>query len=808
MNPVRPMRWFHDIPIRRKQVLVIMLTSTVALVLACAAFMVHDTLAFRREMGERLASLAGVTGNNLTAAIDFNDPAAARETLDALRAVPAVVHAHVRTPDSPEFATYLREGAEPPRDVERSVAGEVFHGRYLHLFRPIERSGETIGMLEVVADLDDLHRRLWRYAGIAGAVLAASLLLVYVLSARLERLITGPILELTRLAHTVATKRDYAVRVGKRGADEIGQLIDAFNEMLAQIQSRDDALQKARDFLEERVAERTAALKQAQDEAAREQARFKFIFESVPVGISWFVPEDEATHLVNPAHERITGVSAEASRRPGAFALVSHPDDYRRQQALTARFVAGEIDQYSLEERYLHPDGRVVWAVLTSRMFSDPATGHKQSVTTLVDISELKETEAELAYERDLLRALLDGSPDAIYFKDTASRILRCSASLGRSMGHADTRPLIGKTDMEIFGPEVAIESRADEEQIIRTGQPIINKTERTVRPGGTVVWTLTTKMPLRSVTGEIIGTMGISKDITPIKQAEEQLEAVHKQLLETSRQAGMAEVATGVLHNVGNVLNSVNVSATLVAEQVRHSETEHLARVCKLLREHEADIGHYLQEDPQGRQVLQFLEKLASHLASERAENLAELDNLRKNVEHIKEIVAMQQSYARVSGLEETLPLHEIVEDALRMNAGALSRHEISLVRDYRIRPTITVERHKVLQILVNLVRNAKYACDDAHRVDKQVTVRIDGDDRRVRVAVIDNGIGISPENLTRIFSHGFTTRKNGHGFGLHSGALAARQLGGALLARSDGPGQGATFILELPYTRETTAA
>lgn len=159
-----------------------------------------------------------------------------------------------------------------------------------------------------------------------------------------------------------------------------------------------------------------------------------------------------------------------------------------------------------------------------------------------------------------------------------------------------------------------------------------------------------------------------------------------------------------------------------------------------------------------------------------------------------------MQQSYAKVSGLVEAVALTEIVEDAIRINAGALDRHQVTLVRDFAARPTLTLERHKVMQILVNLIRNAKYACDDGGRTDKTITIRLVQEGDWVRLSVIDNGIGIPPENLTRLFAHGFTTRKDGHGFGLHSGALTAKELGGSLVAHSDGLGTGATFTINLP--------
>jgi signal transduction histidine kinase len=309
-------------------------------------------------------------------------------------------------------------------------------------------------------------------------------------------------------------------------------------------------------------------------------------------------------------------------------------------------------------------------------------------------------------------------------------------------------------------------------------------------------------------VADAIVGRVWSFRDISRRRQAEARLAETHQQLLATSRQAGMAEVATGVLHNVGNVLNSVNVSATLVAEHVRHSQASGVAKLATLFAEHESDLPAFLTQDPRGRMVPNYLATLRDSLAGERQAVIAEIEHLRKNLEHIKDIVAMQQNYAKTSGFIETVALTDVVEDALRMNASSLARHEVELVRDFQIRPVVTTDKHKVVQILVNLVRNAKHACDDSGRSDKRITVRLAGGGERVRIAVADNGVGIPAENLARIFNHGFTTKKNGHGFGLHSGALAARELGGALTLHSDGPGMGATFTLVLPVAPPAPAA
>jgi len=322
------------------------------------------------------------------------------------------------------------------------------------------------------------------------------------------------------------------------------------------------------------------------------------------------------------------------------------------------------------------------------------------------------------------------------------------------------------------------------------------------LRPDGVRRTVFTSAQRLVGQSGQPLGALAVIEDITERRLAEEELERVHKQLLVASRQAGMAEVATNVLHNVGNVLNSVNVSASIVSERVRKSKCAGLARVAALLSEHASDLTAFLTGS-QGRHLPVYLQELAVELIAERDVANAELAQLRGNVEHIKEIVAMQQSYARRSGLTDIVDIRTLVEDSLRMNAGAFSRHGVTLVRDFQEVPPITVDKHKVLQILVNVIRNAKYACDESTSSLKRVTVRVRTADGTMLIAVIDTGVGIPPENRERIFSHGFTTRKDGHGFGLHSCALAAKDLGGSLQAESAGPGQGATFTLTLPLTQ-----
>jgi signal transduction histidine kinase len=297
-----------------------------------------------------------------------------------------------------------------------------------------------------------------------------------------------------------------------------------------------------------------------------------------------------------------------------------------------------------------------------------------------------------------------------------------------------------------------------------------------------------------------------IAKPFSPLElrarvRAVLRMAQVQAELRAKSRQAGMAQIATNVLHNVGNVLNSVNISAGLLGTKLRDSRLPGLAKAARLMHEHAGDLGAFLTQDDKGRLLPGYLGRLAEALAAEQQAMGDELGQLTRSIDHIKEIVATQQSYAGPGRAVEAVPVGELLDDALRMNRGALARHQVAVEQEVAELPLLLLDRHRLLLILVNLISNAKYALDgvsDRPRVIRLQAAPAAGGMLRIQVA--DNGEGIPAGNMALIFTHGFTTRKEGHGFGLHSSALAAREMGGTLTARSDGPGQGATFVLEIP--------
>ena len=383
-----------------------------------------------------------------------------------------------------------------------------------------------------------------------------------------------------------------------------------------------------------------------------------------------------------------------------------------------------------------------------------------------------------------------------------------------RLLGYREDE-VVGKLTLEVIHDPSEIADRATELGIAPGFEVFVAAARRGEaetrewtyrRKDGTRFPVSLTVTSMRDGAGQLAGFIGIAANISERRAAAEALHLSQVKLLETSRMAGMAEVATGVLHNVGNVLNSVNVSAGVVLDQLRRSKASKVSKAAELLTSRNGDLAEYLTRDANGQKLPSYLVKLGAFLSAENAELLGEVEQLSLNIEHIKEIVAMQQSYAKVSGVFEDLDLDRLVDDAIAMNAGAFERHGLTLERRFSPAPPVRVDRHRVLQILINLIRNSKYALDDAKRPDKRLIISIQpADDSCVSVRVEDNGIGISPENLTRIFGHGFTTRKDGHGFGLHSGANAAKEMGGSLSVHSDGLGRGACFTLALPCSSES---
>ena len=281
--------------------------------------------------------------------------------------------------------------------------------------------------------------------------------------------------------------------------------------------------------------------------------------------------------------------------------------------------------------------------------------------------------------------------------------------------------------------------------------------------------------------------------------------EKISKRMVSLSHEAGKAEVATGVLHNVGNVLNSINVSANMVRDNHSQSRLPSLRKLVDLITA-QKDLPVFLRDDPRGKSVPDFLSGVVQRLEAEQASAQEEIQKLTEHVNHVKVVVAMQQSFAGVSGLEEPVCLFKMFADAEMLLSNSIYRHEIELVLDFEELPILMLQRQRVLQVIVNLLKNAKDALTIGRMDNRQLTVRAGRQNEWLKIEIEDNGVGIAQDDLTKIFSHGFTTKRNGHGFGLHSCANTIQEMGGNLTVKSDGLGLGATFTITIPFTEPSS--
>lgn len=578
------------------------------------------------------------------------------------------------------------------------------------------------------------------------------------------------------------------------------------------------AIENARLYSKSRyeLAER----KRTEEELRTAEALLHSVVEQMPNGL--FRKDLEGRYVfVNPWFCRLKGVKPEEilGKTPVEFETyelnalgrrnVARPDKPAtsgmsdHEHILKTGMTIDALEEYTTTDGTLHH----------LKVIQSPVFGPGGSITgtqgIMLDITDVKKAEAALANERLLLRTIIDNLPDAVYAKDIECRKMLVNPADLRILRCKTEADAIGKSDYDLFPPEIAAKFHADDMSVIG-GQPVLNREEYYYDDDNRQHWLLTSKLPLRNPEGRIIGLVGIGRNITAVKEAERKVEALNRELMAASRQAGMAEVAIGVLHNIGNVLNSLNVSASLVDERLHNSRVESVSRLAALFREHSKDLPQYLTEEEHGRQIPKYLEELGKFLNRERTDMRQEVEVLKESINHIKEIVSMQQENVRIFGLVEPLQLADLVEDALKLNSAGYSRHGVTVQREFDPVPSVSSDKHKVLQILVNLISNAKYACDASPTTsEKKVVLRLKADGLgHVQIEVADDGIGIAPENLTRIFAQGFTTRKGGHGFGLHTSALTARELGGSLTVRSDGLGHGATFVLTLPVTPPSAAS
>jgi C4-dicarboxylate-specific signal transduction histidine kinase len=295
----------------------------------------------------------------------------------------------------------------------------------------------------------------------------------------------------------------------------------------------------------------------------------------------------------------------------------------------------------------------------------------------------------------------------------------------------------------------------------------------------------------------------GIAMDIDKRKTAEEEIAELQSQLVISARFAGMADISSSTLHNVGNVLNNASVSAEYLKDRIDGCPTNDLESLIKLLEQNISNFPQYIQTDPKGKYVPEYTLQLLKNIHKDYGFATKEIEELNQYIGHIKDIMLTQNDISRATGTNEKVFLPEVMDSALAMVSTSFRQYKIDVEKDYEETSFVILDKVKLLQMLVNLIRNAKESTiaspnQTGRRV--KLSIKFDNSGNIIIMEVQDNGIGISEENMKKIFTMGFTTKERGHGLGLHMSAINAKEMGGQLTVMSKGTGQGATFTLTLP--------
>jgi signal transduction histidine kinase len=542
---------------------------------------------------------------------------------------------------------------------------------------------------------------------------------------------------------------------------------------------------------------------------------------------------DWGTYVITWDQARLPAAEqAAASRRHFGFELGSdlfkyvHPDDQHIGGKTISEALERGEDHASFRYRIVLPNGQVRHVQAYARTYINAAGKPQRSVGVSWDVTaEVEATERaarDAAMQRQLLeqlsvamneshtrqaelealsirfgvatRAAKAGvwewleQTDAVWWNDMMYSIY----GLSPDTFQPDMSTLIGM----IHSDDLALAQAAWENALHNTGQAHVQF--RIARRDGTLAHVEQIAAMVVDPETSHRRLVGITLDVGHRVAAEERERQLQKKLREASHQSGMAEVATGVLHNVGNVLNSLGVASSTAQSRLKASQFDRVQKVAQMLEEQRYNLGQFFADDPRGRKLPEYLGALGSQLQRDAADMHAEFETLNGHLQYLREIVQAQQSFARVGEAEETVDVRELIDTALALQGRELKGVEIG--REFGHIPEIRTDRYKLLQIIVNFVGNARDALAASEIGTRRITLRADVVNGQLEVAVEDSGIGIPPQLLQRIWEFGFTTKAHGHGFGLHSAAVAAQALGGSVTARSAGPGQGACFMVRIP--------
>jgi PAS domain S-box-containing protein len=780
------MNIFRNISIRNKVTIISMLTCMIVLIVILLIFITIELTISRRALVEKAATLAEVIGINSTAALAFNDKKSAGETVAALSAESEIEIAAIYTRDGKLFAQYRRDKSgskalpsksEPPEDLpgkgfspslEYGRFKHFFHGNYLEIVKSIVLDREIIGSVYLEWSLAQLYRRLKWYIGFAFLALLPSLFVAYLLSSRFQQIVSRPIMGLAQTMKIVSQEKNYAVHVEKESEDELGALIDGFNEMLAQIQKRDLALEQHREVLEQAVTQRTAELSQSNRELektvdklhrtadflAQNERRLAYAQKVARLGYwEWYIDADKLIWSGEVC--RLFGMdSEEIGMEREAFISLLHPED---QEAVRKAMddSLGKGKAFGLDFCIITANGVQRILNLQGEVIIAPIGKPFKMTGTIQDITERKEAERALIESEEKYRALINNASEGILLADVQGNLLEANKKMLELLDYS-LDELLNMNFLQLIPSEETMRANAVFTDLLASGAGAVDDTALLRKDGKRIPIDITAS--LVRYAGKTV-VQAILRDTSERKKMEEE-----RLLLSKIESLGL--LAGGIAHDFNNILTAIlgNIS---------------LARL-------EAQPGRLIEDN--------FLERLEqAERACQRAQALAgQLLSFAKGGLPIKKVTSVSKL------------IKESINLAL---SGSKARSELSLPEDLR---PIEVDESQISQVLNNLLINADQAMPEGGVITvlaENVTLSDElplpkGD--YVKITVSDQGIGIPHNYLGKIFDPYFTTKQKGSGLGLATSYSIIRNHGGNITVESK-IGAGTSFHVYLPAIQAT---
>ena len=750
--------------IRRKITELVLVTCAVAVVVTCGVFAVYDILTSRAALARDLTTIAQITGSNSTAALSFDDAESANEILGSLGSKTHIVEACIYKRDGSVFAKYSSSASTadflPPPvspDGVRSVSG------FMEVFREIRLKNDVVGVIYVKSDLKELRTRTVHFAWTALGVILLSLLSVYFSAARLQRLISDPILDLARTAFAVSSAKDYSLRATKRNDDEIGFLFDRFNEMLGQIQERDLALRKAREGLELRVAERTSELQnevaernQAQRSLEERTAFLNSLIENSPVGIV-AIGVDDSVKMCNPAFENIFRFRKSeilGLQLPELLAPPDHLDEINNNKEKLRR---GETSHIVTRRRRSDGTSVDVEAYSVPLFNGGTQTG---AVLLYMDITERKKAELALKERTSFLNSLIEMTPLGVAVLNPGFRVRMCNRAF-ESLFRYRRQEILGRHMSRMIPADLSAEGEAHHDALL-SGKALHVTTQRR-RSDGSNVDVEVFSVALRGAEGPA-GYLLLYQDITERKLAEDALFRA-KEAAETASRA-KSEFLANMSHEIRTPMNGIIGMTELALDTQLTAEQ---------------------------REYLNMVKTSAASLLT-----------------LINDILDFSKIEAGKLDLDMSdFPLRQSIGETLK--ALGFRAHQKGLELAWRVAPDVpdhlAGDASRVRQVLVNLVGNAVKFTEKG-----EVVVEIERDSQSSEAMIVlhfcvrDTGIGIAKEKQDMVFgaftqADSSTTRKyGGTGLGLAITRRLIDLMGGKLWLESE-PGVGSAFHFTIRF-------